>query len=386
MVEYFDMGTVLVEKEKYSIEDFIERMEIPAEFLRSKVAVAMSGGVDSAVTAALLKLVGVDVVGIYMKNWSDPRDCQGDDDRGDALKVALSLKIPFEVVNLEKEYKEKVIDYFYDSYRRGLTPNPDVMCNKEIKFKVFFDRVRRWGTHVIATGHYALRRANGSSYQLLAGLDPTKDQSYFLYNLNQDRLSKAVFPLGNFYKSQVREIAKNLNIPVHSKKDSQGICFVGKVNIKEFLSRRLPKKEGLILDTKGKTLGNHDGAYFYTLGQREGLGIGGGIPYYVVDKNVKRNILVASKLNKEDKLFKKSLIAKNVNWISEKAPKLPLKVKARIRHLQPLQEVVIEQTGNDKLLVKFTQEQRAVSPGQSVVFYDGRAVLGGGVIGRYEYK
>lgn len=364
-----------------NVEELIKKIELPEEVLHSKIAVAMSGGVDSSTTAALLKEAGIEVLGIYMKNWSDPRDCSGSDDRADALHVASKLGIPFHVFDLEKEYKEKVINYFYEGYAQGLTPNPDVMCNKEIKFKIFLEKAMNLGADYIATGHYARVRRNieAAKFELLSGVDPTKDQSYFLYTLGQKQLSKILFPLGNLRKTEVRKIAKELDLPVYNKKDSQGICFVGEVNIKEFLSRRLSAKPGEIVDLKGRVLGKHNGAYFYTLGQREGLGIGGGIPYYVIEKKIAENKLVVAPINQEKKLYSRALFAQDPCWVSGSEPLLPLKTYARIRHLQPLQRVTLSKAAG-LIGVVFGEEQRAISPGQSVVFYENEKVLGGGII------
>ena len=392
---------------RLNIADYLKRMNISEEFLLGKkIGVAMSGGVDSSTVAALFKTAGANVTGLYMKNWSDPRDCRGVDDRADALKVALKLGIPFHVFDFEKEYREKVIDYFYQEYESGRTPNPDIMCNKEIKFKIFLDEALKLGLDYIATGHYAgvrkiflnhpelvsgsneipkqvrndIFRIRPDKYELVAGIDQTKDQSYFLYTFTQEQLARVLLPLGNFYKKEIREIAKTLGVPVHAKPDSQGICFVGEVKIREFLSRRLPKKTGEIKDLKGKVLGTHDGIYFYTLGQREGLKIGGGIPYYVVDKKVRENILVVAPLNQEDKLYSKSLTARDTHWVSGVEPEFPLKVKARIRHLQALQDAVVNKITKDRIQVEFEKDQRAISPGQSVVLYAKNVVLGGGII------
>ncbi len=367
---------------KIYLKKFVQNLElagVPEDYGRLKIGVAMSGGVDSSVTAAMFKSLGFQVIGLYMKNWSDPRDCRGADDRADALRVALKLGIPFHVFDFEKEYQDKVIDYFYSEFEAGNTPNPDIMCNKEIKFRVFLAQSLKLGLDYIATGHYASVRKNGDSYQLVAGVDPTKDQTYFLYTFNQEQLSKVLLPLGNFFKSEIREIASNLDLPVKDKPDSQGICFVGEVRVRDFLSRRLPIKKGDIVDLDGKKIGEHDGIYFYTLGQREGIGVGGGLPYYVVGKKAKENILIVAPLNQSESLYSKDLKAKDFSWVGSE-PEFPTRAKARIRHLQKLQDCSVNKVGN-LVNVTFDQEQRAISPGQSVVLYDNNSVvLGGGVI------
>ncbi|MFA6524701.1 MAG: tRNA 2-thiouridine(34) synthase MnmA [Patescibacteria group bacterium] len=361
-----------------------------------KVFVGMSGGVDSSVAAYLLKKRGYDVVGVFMKNWTEtmPSDekalknkfdlCPWVTDQEDMRKVCVKLKIPFYTFDFEKEYKEKVIDYFYKSYKKGITPNPDIMCNKEIKFKLFLDKCLSLGADFIATGHYAqiLEVRNSRSkttYQLLKGKDVNKDQSYFLCTLNQHQLSKTLFPIGAYTKTTVRSIAKKIGLPTHDKKDSQGICFIGEVDLKEFLKIRLKETPGKIRTTDGEIIGNHIGLPFYTIGQRKGINIGGGIPYYVVTKDTEANELIVAKGSHDQKLFCKTLIADHVHWIDEE-PKFPLKCTAKIRYRQTDQELTVTKISNNVLSAEFIEPQRAITPGQSIVFYKSTVLIGSAVI------
>lgn len=369
----------------------------------------MSGGVDSSVAAALLKEAGYEVVGVFMENWSQTwGSCDVDRDRQDALQVTLKLGIPFRVFNFEKEYQSEVMDYFYAEYQAGRTPNPDVECNRTIKFGLFLKTaVKELGVEKIATGHYArveslesgirnLRRGSSQAergdwrqiqteWRLFKGVDRNKDQSYFLWTLGQMELEKTLFPLGKMTKAEVRAKALGLDLPVAAKPDSQGICFVGEVNIRKFLKHRLPEKPGQIIDPEGKVLGEHAGAYFYTIGQRRGLNIGGGIPYYVAAIDTWANTVTVAPLN-HPALYAKEAVAGRLNWISGRPPKFPFKCQVKIRYRQPDQEAILESqvsslgSGGNAVLIKFKDDQRAVTPGQSAVFYQGEEVLGGGVI------
>lgn len=342
--------------------------------MAKKVSVGMSGGVDSSVTAALLKERGYDVTGVYMKNWSQDLPgfvCPWRDDYQDAKRVAVQLGIDFKMYDFEKEYRQKVVDYMVREYQAGRTPNPDIMCNKEVKFKLFLETALADGADMIATGHYA-RIKNG---QLFAGLDKNKDQSYFLYRVTENALRKSLIPIGEMEKPEVRELAKKLGLATAEKKDSQGICFVGKVGIKEFLLNELgPQKPGPIIDQNGKTIGQHDGAIFYTIGQRHGLDVGGGLPYYVSRKDMKSNaVYVTTDLN-DKKLWVKDVFLEDLHWINEK-PADGKKCQIRLRYRGPL--VPCELKGKKVIL---NEEQRGIAAGQSAVIYENDHILGGGII------
>ena len=344
---------------------------------KQKVLVALSGGVDSSVVAALLLEKGYEVEGAYMQCWSKGPYCSTQKDRADANRVAAHLGIPFHIFNFEKEYKKDVLDYFFAEYEAGRTPNPDVMCNKEIKFGLFLNKAMDMGFDFVATGHYA-RITNGRGYHLLSGVDNGKDQSYFLYNLKQDQLAKILFPIGDFKKSEVRELARKLGIPTAEKPDSQGICFIGPVNVSQFLRENIKNNSGDIVNIDGEILGSHDGLAFYTIGQREGVGVSRRVPHYVVEKKLKTNKLVVAPVGSE-KLFKDHLVASQASWI-ESSPKVGDKVQARIRYRQPLVDVTIDKIGENSVSLIFDEPQRAVSPGQSVVIYDNAELIGGAII------
>ncbi len=344
---------------------------------RKTVIVGMSGGVDSSVTAALLKEQGFDVVGVFMKNWSEDfgdYGCTWAEDSEDARKVARVLNIPFYVWNFEKEYHEKVVEYFFREYAAGRTPNPDVMCNTEIKFKVFLEKALQMGADFVATGHYA----RNDSGKLLKGVDPSKDQSYFLYTLKQSQLEKIMFPIGHLQKSEVRQLAKKFKLPNAEKKDSQGICFIGKINVTEFLKAHVKAEAGEIVTAGGQILGRHDGLPYYTIGQREGMNLGGKGPYYVVSKDFQANRLVVTN-DKEDKgLWKKEFTVTDLSWTNQ-APEFPLHTGVTIRYHHPEYNARITKHESG-IKVIFDQPQRAITEGQAAVFYTGDELLGGGVI------
>ncbi|MBI5420879.1 MAG: tRNA 2-thiouridine(34) synthase MnmA [Parcubacteria group bacterium] len=358
--------------------------------MKKKVFVAMSGGVDSSVAAALLAKRGFDVVGVYMKCWSEDNPCAISDE-ADAHRVAALLKIPFYTFDFEKEYAKKVVGYMVKGYQDGITPNPDVMCNREIKFGLFLKTALRWGADYIATGHYVKMQISKCKsqndneklkniYNLYRAKDINKDQSYFLWTLTQERLKYCLFPVGGYVKPEVRAMAKKFGLPTASKKDSQGICFLGQVKVDDFLEKRLFGVEsGSICTLDGNVVGEHRGAELYTMGQRHGLGIGGDGPYFVVKKDIKRNIVYVAK-GDDPVHFKKELVVKKVHWISDVPIVGPTKVLCRTRYRQPLVRATITPRGRSGICVLFDMPHRSVTPGQSVVFYTGKKMLGGGVI------
>lgn len=349
----------------------------------TRVVVGMSGGVDSSVAALLLKEEGYDVVGIFMKNWDDTDEngvCTATDDYDDVIRVCNQLGIPYFAVNFEKQYWDKVFTYFLDEYKRGRTPNPDVMCNKEIKFKAFLEHAMSLGADYLATGHYAQVRENNGNYEMLRGADDNKDQTYFLNQLTEDVLAKVMFPLGDLNKSEVREIAREHDLVTATKKDSTGICFIGERNFKEFLSDYLPAQPGLMKTLEGVEKGRHDGLMYYTIGQRQGLGIGGsGEPWFVVGKNLDENVLYVGQGFDNNQLYSDSLVASEINWIND-TPHQPFSCTAKFRYRQKDSAVNVTNMENGKVHVEFAEKQRAITPGQAVVFYDGDVCLGGGTI------
>ena len=342
----------------------------------------MSGGVDSSVAAALLKKRGHYVIGVFMKFWKGPgqgenRCCSPDSERR-ARQVAKILKIPFYVFNFEKEFKKRVVDYFIKGYKEGITPNPCVVCNKEIKFGLLLEKALALGADYIATGHYARIFSSKNILALARGRDIEKDQSYFLWQIDQKKLKRILFPVGGYTKPEVRKLAEKFKLPFKEVGESMEICFVPD-KLEDFLRNYIKTKPGLILTADGKKIGHHHGLPFYTIGQRKGIELSGG-PYYVVGKDRKKNALIVASILKDSALWSKGLIAKNVNWISGKTPKFPLKIKAQIRYHHELVPATIYKlkTKNYKLI--FAHPQRAVTPGQSVVFYRGKELLGGGII------
>jgi tRNA-specific 2-thiouridylase len=348
----------------------------------------MSGGVDSAVTALLLKQQGYEVIGLFMKNWEDDDNdeyCSTRQDLVDAASVADTIGIPLEAVNFAKEYKDRVFSYFLREYQAGRTPNPDILCNSEIKFKAFLDHAVKLGADKMATGHYAKVRETDGLFQLLKADYASKDQSYFLHKLNQAQLSKAMFPLGNMLKSQVRKIAEEHKLSNYAKKDSTGICFIGERPFREFLSQYLPTKPGDMVTPEGKVVGKHVGLSFYTIGQRQGLGIGGGkdgsgLPWFVASKDMANNKLIVVQGHDHPLLLKPELDAMEIHWISGSAPDTRRDYAAKTRYRQEDAPCHITTQQDDRVHFSFITPQWAVTPGQSVVAYDGAVCLGGGII------
>ncbi|RMH19719.1 MAG: tRNA 2-thiouridine(34) synthase MnmA [Gammaproteobacteria bacterium] len=353
-----------------------------------RVTVGMSGGVDSSVAALLLRRSGVEVSGTFMKNWEedDPDyPCTALDDMRDALEVCERLSIDLTVENFTEEYRQRVFREFLQEYEAGRTPNPDILCNREIKFRAFLDSALENGADRIATGHYARVDCVDGRFRLLRGCDRNKDQSYFLYALDQKALSRSLFPVGELKKTEVRRLAAEAGFGNHAKKDSTGICFIGERRFTPFLQRYLFAQPGDIVTPEGRLIGTHKGAIFYTLGQRSGLGIGGvadceDLPWFVVDKDLSTNTITVAQGNDHPLLYSDALEVVQVNWIAGTAPELPRSCSAKIRYRQPDQHCRIEVMSHERLLVHFDVPQRAVTPGQSVVFYDGEECLGGGVI------
>ena len=364
----------------------MKKILVQDEKMAERIVVGMSGGVDSAVAALLLKEQGYDVVGVFMKNWDETDEngvCTADEDYAQVRAVCDQIGIPYYGVNFVREYWDRVFSYFLDEYTKGRTPNPDVMCNKEIKFKAFLKFAMELEASRLATGHYACIGQRDGMYTLLKGRDPGKDQSYFLHVLGQQELSRAMFPVGDLPKSQVRDIARKAGLANAERKDSTGICFIGERNFKAFLSQYLPATPGDMVDLDtGKRLARHDGLMYYTLGQRKGLGIGGvgsGEPWFVVDKDLKENILYITQGKDHERLYTKGCSVSNLSWTTGSAPGSHFTCNAKFRYRQSDQPVEVFVEG-DTCRVKFDSPQRAVTPGQFAVFYMEDECLGGGVI------
>lgn len=351
------------------------------------VIVGMSGGVDSSVAALLLKEQGYDVTGIFMQNWEDDDEhCTIREDYRDAHAVSDRLGIPLQTVNFAEEYWQRVFQHFLDEYSAGRTPNPDILCNREIKFKAFLDHAKSRGVEYIATGHYARVRQTESGTQMLRGLDNNKDQTYFLYTLGQAQLRHTLFPIGELEKSDVRQLAKDAGIHVHKKKDSTGICFIGERKFTTFLAEYLPAKPGDIVTDSGSTIGKHQGLMYYTMGQRQGLGIGGhndatDEPWYVLDKDMQRNELVVGQGHDHPRLFETELTAHDLYWCADSPPAIAFHCTAKVRYRQQDQRAEVTLSADQNTLhVSFEQPVRAITPGQSLVLYNGECCLGGGII------
>jgi tRNA-specific 2-thiouridylase len=349
-----------------------------------RVVVGMSGGVDSSVAALLLKQQGYDVIGIFMKNWDDTDEtgyCTATEDYNDVVKVANQIGIPYYSINFEKEYWDKVFKYFLEEYKSGRTPNPDVMCNKEIKFKAFLEHAMSLGADFLATGHYAQVSRDYEQVNMLRGIDPNKDQTYFLNQLTHEQLSKVMFPLGGYTKPEIRAIAKEAGLATASKKDSTGICFIGEKNFKEFLGQYLPAQPGEMQTMDGVKKGNHDGLMYYTIGQRHGLGIGGnGDPWFVVGKNVEENILYVEQGFHNPLLYSDRVIVSQVNWINGKNAGEEFHCTAKFRYRQQDVPVKVKVISDNMAEITCIEPVRANTPGQAAVFYKGEVCLGGGTV------
>jgi len=347
-----------------------------------KVVVGMSGGVDSSVAALLLKREGHDVLGLFMKNWGeDDEYCRAREDFVDAAAAADVMGIDLEAVDFSAEYKDRVFADFLREYSAGRTPNPDVLCNAEIKFRAFLDHAMRLGAERIATGHYARTKEVDGKVLLLRGMDGSKDQSYFLHRLTQEQLSRVVFPVGGLAKAEVRRIAREAGLPNHAKKDSTGICFIGERPFREFLNRYLQKAPGPIVTPEGKTVGTHIGLAFYTIGQRKGIGIGGpGEPWFVAGKRMETNELVVVQGHDHPLLMKRSLEALEASWIAGAPPAAPSAHTAKTRYRQADAPCTLSRVADSQIRVDFDALQWAVTPGQSVVLYDAEVCLGGAII------
>ncbi|PKK95878.1 MAG: tRNA 2-thiouridine(34) synthase MnmA [Tenericutes bacterium HGW-Tenericutes-4] len=351
------------------------------------VVVGMSGGVDSSVAALLLKQQGYNVIGLFMRNWEEEDasgHCTAEEDYEDVKRVCNKLDIPYYTVNFSKEYMDKVFDNFLEEYKKGRTPNPDVLCNREIKFGPFLDYAKKIGADFIATGHYArVKTENGHTY-LLKGVDDNKDQTYFLNQLNEEQLSKTLFPVGHLTKPELRIIAKEYGFVTAEKKDSTGICFIGERKFRDFLKNYLPAKPGVIKDLQGNTIGKHEGLMYYTLGQRRGLNIGGlkggsGERFFVIKKDMENNILFVNQGDHEE-LYSNGLIMHEMHWINGTPKQKQFECTAKFRHRQPDQQVTVELLDSGYVKLTFKQKQRAITEGQWAVLYNNDICLGGGVI------
>ncbi len=372
---------------------------------KEKIFVGMSGGVDSSVAAALLKKAtpnnfkklfgrpapkgfrGYDVSGVFIKGYYPQNiPCTWREDRRDAMRVAAILGIPFYTFDFSAEYKKHVIDYMIKEYKEGRTPNPDIMCNKHIKFDLFLKKALEMGADKIATGHYARLHTDSFLLNLISGKDSAKDQSYFLWTLGQEQLKHCLFPIGPYLKEEVRELARKFKLPTAEKKDSQGLCFVGEFNLEDFLKEHINPEPGKIVNEKGEEVGSHNGVQYYTIGQRHGIGAGGGKePYYIVEKDIKKNILKVASEKKQKDFSKKEIEIKEVNWLSGKEPDLSKEYYARIRYRQPLQKCKIVNYGSEfknrlTETIEFMEPQKAVASGQSLAIYNGLDLVGGGII------
>ncbi|HDZ85083.1 MAG TPA: tRNA 2-thiouridine(34) synthase MnmA [Candidatus Moranbacteria bacterium] len=381
---------------------------------KKRVIVAMSSGVDSSVAAVLLKKQGYDVVGVFMHFWKEPASsadgpnqselvenkCCSLEAQEDARKVAQILNIPLYTANVAKEFKKEVVDYYLNELKSGRTPNPCVACNKHIKFNFLFKKMLEMKADFIASGHYAQVRESRNQkskskkqvYRLFQGKDSKKDQSYFLYNLNQKQLKRIIFPIGKYKKPEIRKIARKANLPIFNKDESQGICFAPEKYPTDFIKRNLKMKKGKTMDTDGNIIGTHEGLAIYTIGQRRGINIGGGGPYYVVDKDIKKDLLIVTNKEKEAKLYKKEVTVENVNWVVKNparnaaqsvagGTKFPLKTNMKIRYRKPAVRAIIKSKKGNKYRIEFKELQKAVTPGQSAVFYSNKGeILGGGII------
>lgn len=348
------------------------------------VVVGMSGGVDSSVTALLLKNQGYRVIGLFMKNWEEQDEngvCSSAYDYDDVRSVCEQLDIPYYAVNFTKEYQQLVFSSFIEDFKKGLTPNPDILCNREIKFKVFMDKALELGADYLATGHYCQIQNIKEKPCLIKGGDSQKDQTYFLYTLNHATLQKVLFPIGSLEKNEVRKLARLHNLATSEKKDSTGICFIGKRDFRPFLSQYIGIQPGNFETLEGKIVGKHQGAAYYTLGQRKGLAIGGpGEAWFVVGKEMERNVVIVEQGANHPALFCETLVASELSWVAGNPPSLPFTCHSKVRYRQSDQPCTIQKIEGGKAWVTFPEPQRAVTPGQSIVFYDGNICLGGGVI------
>lgn len=348
------------------------------------VVVGMSGGVDSSVSALLLKQQGYRVIGLFMKNWEELGEdgrCHATQDYDDVRQVCEHLEIPYYSVNFVEEYRSRVFTQFIEEFKKGLTPNPDILCNREIKFKVFVEKAMELGADYLATGHYCRNEVRGGFHRLMKGNDINKDQSYFLYTINHSILQHVLFPIGHLKKSEVRQLARDYGLMTAEKKDSTGICFIGDHHFRSFLNRYVPLQPGFLETLEGKVVGKHTGAAYYTIGQRKGLGIGGpGEAWFVVDKDMARGVVYVEQGADHPALYHDELVAEKLSWVVEAPSSFPFVCRAKIRYRQNDELCTIRCIADDQAYVHFERPQRAVTPGQSVVFYSDQVCLGGGVI------